>query len=394
MGNIVSPVTDLDVAVIGGGAMGCCTAYWLRNGGLNVGLFEKGALCLEASGRNAGTLTPMYPAPDVVPYTIRGIELWATAERWLGRSVGFRRMGGIEVALTEQDAEEQAAAMAPRRAAGADIEIVGGNRAREIEPAISERVVAAAYSKIDGLAQSNIVGIAFGEALRRDGVAVHENTKVDNVARAGDGFVITAGGRDYRARTLVLSAGAWMPKLARAWFGLDLPIAVRIHHMVVTERMQRIVRRVMRIHGRGSFKQAENGSFLLGGVLNWVPDPDRAAAEADPREVYNRTLRAVQNATAAVPAVAGARVVRTWTGLEAYVADNLPAIGPLPGVENAFIVGAQRSGFTTAPFMGKIVAQTILGQVPDLPMDIPALSPARMTALKLDENCIAFNSRA
>ena len=49
-----------DIAIIGGGALGCSSALWLARGGMKVALIERSGLCMEASGRNAGTLTLLY----------------------------------------------------------------------------------------------------------------------------------------------------------------------------------------------------------------------------------------------------------------------------------------------------------------------------------------------
>jgi glycine/D-amino acid oxidase-like deaminating enzyme len=73
--------------------------------------------------------------------------------------------------------------------------------------------------------------------------------------------------------------------------------------------------------------------------------------------------------------------VRSWLGLEAETADALPAIGPVPGIDGAWIIGSVHSGYTSGPFMGKILAQAVLGQAPELPLfPIDRLLDARSNA--------------
>ncbi len=81
-------------------------------------------------------------------------------------------------------------------------------------------------------------------------------------------------------------------------------------------------------------------------------------------------------ASAAVPALARARVVRTWLGLEARVADNLPLAGPLPGIPQAWVLGAVHTGFALSPAMAEIMARLILGEAPSVPL----FDPLRFTA--------------
>ena len=83
------------------------------------------------------------------------------------------------------------------------------------------------------------------------------------------------------------------------------------------------------------------------------------------------------------------RVLRTWTGLEAYAPDNLPVIGPLPGIDDAFVIGCQRSGFTCGPFMGRLLADLIVGSQPELPIAHPVFNPRRLLTMRADETSAA-----
>ena len=75
-----------------------------------------------------------------------------------------------------------------------------------------------------------------------------------------------------------------------------------------------------------------------------------------------------------------ARVVRVWLGFEAETRDAMPLVGPVPGVPGAFVIGAVHSGYTSGPFMGRLLAQTLLGEAPELPLFDPArLLPAKET---------------
>ena len=86
------------------------------------------------------------------------------------------------------------------------------------------------------------------------------------------------------------------------------------------------------------------------------------------------------------------RVLRTWTGLEAYAPDNLPVIGPVPGIEDAFVIGCQRSGFTCGPFMGRLLADLIVGRQPELPIAHPVFGPRRLLTMRADETSAAARS--
>ena len=82
--NLVGPADDFDVAVIGGGIMGCATALNLARGGMRTVLLERRGLCMEASGVNAGTLTHRTGPVSMQPYYTRSIAMWKNAGQWLG----------------------------------------------------------------------------------------------------------------------------------------------------------------------------------------------------------------------------------------------------------------------------------------------------------------------
>ena len=376
-----SPV--FDAAVVGGGVMGCATALFLARGGMRVALFERRGLCQEASGRNAGTLTSLFPAPFLVPYAMRGMEMWRHPAGWLGMDAGFQAKGGMEVALSDDDAGPMRDIMTQRAEAGAPIELIGGNQARALEPAVSQRCRLAARSDIDGFVPSYRAGQALAFALRHAGVHVRTRTPVRSMAPDGGGFVLTTDDGESRAKRLVLACGAWTGVVAKG-LGVALGVIARQQQGNVTERLPPLISRVMRVFGALSLKQAGDGTVLVGTTLDWLTHPDREREESDLADGVSRALRVIRLARDAVPALGKARWLRAWTGIEGYTADNLPLIGPLPGVEDAYVLGCQRSGFTTGPYMGRLLAEVILGREPERPILLPQFDPARAVGVTID----------
>lgn len=361
-----------DAVVVGGGVMGCSTALHLAQGGMRVALVDRGPLCREASGVNAGTLTLHMTRAALIPYAMRAWQMWMDAERWLGMGVLATHVPGLTLAFTEAECELVEIRAKARREYGAPIEVISPRRAREIEPGLHPSLLKAGYCEIDGFASAYLTGRAFRHALTQAGVQIMENAPVDAVDSGDGGHVVRMAGNTgltpLRTRRVVLAGGVWIENML-AMLGVQIPIKVLINQLVVTERIRPVMRTVLSVaNGLLSLKQFANGTVLIGGGWQGDGDRERGGVEARPQNLVGN----MRLAAYAVPALAEARVARIWLGLEAETADAMPIIGDVPGVPHAWVVGSAHSGYTSGPFMGRILAQRMLGQDPDLPLFDPA----------------------
>jgi glycine/D-amino acid oxidase-like deaminating enzyme len=360
-----APGYEFDAAVIGAGVMGCSTALHLARAGMTVALLDRGAICREASGVNAGTLTMQMTRAALIPYALRAHEMWLRMAEWCdGGDVRAVACPGLSVAFTEAEAAMLETRARIRREAGAPIELVSGGRAMAVEPGLSDRVLLAGHCPIDGFASAYLTGRAFRPALLNAGVALFEGRAVRGVDQAPPGFTLDTAAGPLRARRLVLAGGVWLEEMA-AWLGLHLAIKVLVNQLVVTERMKPVMRTVLGVaSGLLSLKQYANGTVLIGGGWQGIGDRARGGLAVRAENFSGK----VRLAAYTVPALREARVVRAWLGLEAETADALPAIGPIPGVADAWIIGSVHSGYTSGPYFGKLLAQAVAGDAPDMPL--------------------------
>ena len=80
-------------------------ALFCARAGMKTVLFERGSLCREASGVNAGTLTMQMTRVALIPYALRAHAMWASARDWLGHDVGVVVCDGLSLAFTEGEEE-------------------------------------------------------------------------------------------------------------------------------------------------------------------------------------------------------------------------------------------------------------------------------------------------
>ena len=78
----------------------------------------------------------------------------------------------------------------------------------------------------------------------------------------------------------------------------------------------------------------------------------------------------VRQGIALVPRLKEASLVTAWAGLRPYSHDNVPYLGPVPGLDGAFVAtGHYRSGILLAPITGLLLKEMILRQPPTLPTE-------------------------
>jgi glycine/D-amino acid oxidase-like deaminating enzyme len=357
--------TRYDVAVIGAGAMGCSTALFLARGGMRVALLDRGPLCRQASGVNAGTLTLQMVRAALIPYALEAWRMWMTTAEWLdGGDVLARARPGLSVAFTDGEAAMLEERARFRRQAGAPIEIVDAARACDIEPGLNPAVKLAGYCPMDGFASAYLTARAFRPALLNAGVELRERCAVEGIDPAPGGFALRTEAGPVQCARVVLAGGVWLEPMA-AWLGVRLPIKTLINQLVVTEPMRPVMASVLGVaSGLLSLKQYENGSVLIGGGWQGMGDRDQGPIAVRPESFLGN----VRLAAHTIPALRDARVLRSWLGLEAETADALPAIGPVPWVPGAWTIGSVHSGYTSGPYFGRLLAQAVLGEAPEMPL--------------------------
>jgi sarcosine oxidase subunit beta len=169
-----------------------------------------------------------------------------------------------------------------------------------------------------------------------------------------------ADGERVACEVVIVAAGAWSATLL-AGLGVRLPLETRALQMLLTAPAPKSLAPVLGCFERKlSLKQLADGSYLIGG--GW---PASITDEPGNRwHVLEASVRASRAVAAEVyPATAPLPLARSWAGLEAFTPDDVPAIGPVPGVRGLIVAaGFCGHGFALAPAVGDILARLALGQ--------------------------------
>lgn len=374
---------NIDVLIIGGGVIGNSIAYHLARQGQQVLVVERSEIAESpaASWASAGGVRRQGRHPAEAKLAIEAIERWKTLEQELEADLHYRRGGNLLLAESEAEADQLSKFVTHQHEIGfADVRLVDRKEALVLVPGLNDRVVAGSYSPSDGQADPVLTTRAFATAAQRHGAIYWTGARAASFTVRKERVVSVQTERGaVKAGHIVLAAGVWSDELA-ATIGLRLPIRTRALQMTLsTPAQSNLLEPVISAVGRAlSLKQVANGAFLLGGGWLGDPSPDRRSFSMRSTSIQGNWVTARE----LLPAVGDQRIASSWCGLEAQSIDDIPFIGPIPGLKGLTIgVGFSGHGFALAPAIGRCVADQINGHpTPEL----EGLDPSRIASFQPD----------
>lgn len=347
-----------DAAVIGGGLVGSWTAFFLARRGVRVALLEKGTVGAQSSGVNFGNLRLQGRHPTQYPLSLRSHSIWERLEELIGETCEFSATGHLYLALNEKEAEKLEGYARAGESHGLSIERCDGHAAPRRWTWLAPVVHAATYSARDATANPRLVTPVVARAAARSGATVMQNCRVVSIDRRDGAFRLTTDtGATVTAPQVVNAAGAWAVDVARA-FGESAPIFPAGPPQFVTEPLPyRIVPSVQTIDGSVICRQIPRGNVIVAGYPRTASDPVANRAPVPP----HKTLNTIAHLRRLIPFLAKARVIRVWSGIEGYLPDMLPVIGPsatTPGLFHAF--GFCGHGFQIGPGVGAVLSDLVV----------------------------------
>ncbi len=372
-----------DVVIVGGGVIGAACCHALAEAGLAATLVESRGLGSGASGACEGNIlvSDKRPGPEF-DLARRSIELYPALAERLDADVQLERKGSLLAALTDEAEEELRLQHELMRAAGLQVEMLDREAAREAEPVLSPDLSAAALVGDDmQLCPLRLVA-ALASAATRLGARVIQGCEVERVALERDRVVgvETKRGR-ISSPSVVIAAGVGARRLATG-VGLDLPLVGRRGQILVSAPSPGLIRRkvydfgyLATVESRGEgvevatvLETTRRGNVLIGASREFDSAPGH------PDDDVNALLAA--RALRLAPALADLRILRSYAGMRPTLADGLPAIGPVAGVEGLWLAGGHEgSGIGLAAGTAEMLAALLTGGA--TPVSPEMFSPGR-----------------
>ena len=359
-----------DVAVVGGGIMGCGAAAYLAEAGRSVVLVERTEIAAGASGRNSGAVQHPF---DAVLATLheRSIELYrdpSLAEA--GFKLPSQPAGLMLISFDEAAVSLAAADLAIAWPSLAPHVLPAGDAARE-EPALEPGVAACRIETAFPVEPAGATH-AFAERARRAGAQLRTSAEARVALTGGRATgVALSGGESISADQVLVATGPWTPALIPGW--ADDPPIRSVWGVVASITLAKPPTGVLEELGIDqtladrdrlfSMVTAAQNTSVGSTFMDGQPDAAQLAPEI------------LARGESFVPALRGARMNAVRSCARPVSFDGRPLIGSVRGIDGLFVcAGHGPWGISTGPASAELVARQMLGQE----SEAPALSPSRL----------------
>ncbi len=380
--------THTRVVIIGGGIIGCSTAYHLaKEGWRDVVLIERAKLTSGSTFHAAGLVGQLRSNANVTRLLTQSVDLYKNLEEETGLATGWKMSGCLRLACNEQRMIDYKRQATTARSFGLEMEILSAQECQEKWPIMDgSDVIGGSFMPTDGQANPSDITQALAKGARKGGVKIIEDcavTAINSLEGKVTGVCTSQG--DITCDVVVNCAGQWAREVGEL-AGVNVPLVSVEHQYMITEEVEGLSRDMPTIRDpdrRIYFKEEVGG--LVAGV--YEPNPKPWAVDGIPKGFHFTLLDsdwdhfepAVAECIARVPALEKTGIKDLVNGPESFTPDGNFILGEAPELENFYVgAGFNAFGIASGGGAGKALAEWIVAGEPPMdlwPVDIRRFGP-------------------
>ena len=347
--------TTAKAVIVGGGIVGCSTAYHLARLGWDVVLLERKKLTSGTTFHAAGLVGQLRSNANITQLLGYSVRLYDTLEQETGQATGWKMNGGLRLACNAERWTEVRRQATTAHSFGLDMQLLTPKEAQDLWPLMQiDDVMGAAFLPTDGQANPSDITLSLAKGARQAGARIFEDTKVLSVELEKGVItgVVTGKGR-IETPVVIACCGQWTRAFAKS-VGVNVPLVPMQHQYMVTERIAGVTPSLptLRDPDRLIYYKEEVGGLVMGG---YEPNPKPWAVDGIPQGFHYTLLDSdfdhfepmMELALGRVPALETAGIKTLVNGPESFTPDGNFILGEAPELRN-FFVGAGFNAFGIA----------------------------------------------
>lgn len=343
--------TTAQIIIVGGGIIGCGTAYYLAKKGITDIIVLEGSDYIGNGGssRNGGGVRQSGRDPRELPMVMWGIQNeWPKLSEELGTDVEYCQKGNLRLGKTEAHLKILQGLTDKAVAVGLDVRMIDAKEVREINPYLSDEVIGASWCPTDGHANPLKATLAYYKRARELGVRFITGEPVARLVKVqGRLRKVVTPNHTYEAEQVLVASG-FASRAILATVGIDVPMVAKKMECLVTEAEPFLFEQMLGTAEADFYgHQTKHGSFVFGGstgLEGYNKDDGKLISTSIGASCTCRGIMGY------FPALSDAKIVRTWTGFIDECADHIPVISAVEEVPGLYVACAFTGhGFGIAP---------------------------------------------
>ncbi|MEX4006775.1 GcvT family protein [Neoaquamicrobium sediminum] len=388
------------IVVIGGGIIGCSTAYHLaRDHKADVVLLEQGKLTSGSTWHAAGLVGQLRSSASITRVLKYSVDLYKGLEAETGLATGWKMTGCLRLATNQDRWTEFRRLATTARSFGMDMHLVSPDEVKRMWPLMdTSDLVGASWLPTDGQASPSDITQSLAKGARMHGAKLFEDVRVTGFEMDGKRIVKVKTTRgDIGCEKVVNCAGQWARQVG-AMAGINVPLQPVKHQYIITEAIDGLSADAPTIRDpdRRTYFKEEVGGLVMGG---YEPDPQAWETNLPGGDVpddwefrlfdddFDHFEQHMMQAIARVPALETAGVKQMINGPESFTPDGNFILGTAPECANMFVgAGFNAFGIASGGGAGWVLAQwTMDGEAP---LDLWTVDIRRFSGLHKDRDWV------
>ena len=361
--------SEAQVVVVGGGIAGCSVAYHLtRLGFSDVVLLEQKALAGGTTWHAAGMVGRLRTSNSLTKINQYSAELYAGLEAETGHSTGWKQVGSLVVATSDERMTQLYRTAAMAEYLGVEAVMISASEAGEKWPLMrTEDLKGAVWLPGDGKVIPQETTLALAKGAQNRGANIFENVRTLSILhKNGRATGVETDQGNIRAQYVVMACGMWSRRLGLTC-GVSIPLAPVEHHYVVSNPIEGAFDALpcARDPDATIYFRGEDNAVVLGAFQKytkpWLKDPipaDFSFALLEPDwEKYQQPIEAGEWR---IPSLKTSGYTKFVNGPESFTPDNQFLLGETPELDGLFVAaGFNSAGIACAGGAGKYLAEWI-----------------------------------